>query len=79
LKVSDENSRIRIRILIRIHTNMSWIRNTAYNFYDSKKKKIVRDGVGMSLKQMLKSRNLQGSRAKIVSGRSRGKVMMIDG
>jgi hypothetical protein len=58
---------------------MSWLRNTAYNFYNSKKKKIVRVGVGMSLKQMLKSQYLQGSRAKIVSGRSRGKVMMKDG
>ncbi len=55
LKVSDENSRIRIRIMIRIHTSMSWIRNTAYNFTTQKRIKLLR--VGMSLKQMLNSQN----------------------
>ncbi len=30
-KKKDENSRIQIRIRIQIHTEMSWIRNTAFN------------------------------------------------
>jgi hypothetical protein len=34
LKVNDENSRIQIRIrtLFRIHTKMSWIRNTGFAY-----------------------------------------------
>ncbi len=31
MKVIDENSRILIRIRIRIHTKMSWIRKTDFN------------------------------------------------
>jgi hypothetical protein len=33
LKVNDENSRIRIQIRIRIHTKISWIRNTSLKLF----------------------------------------------